>query len=203
MTILGSPPPTGQDMVAGLEFRRFMRRWATGVAVVTTSVAGWPAGCTVNSFTSVSLAPPLLLVSMSNASRTLSAVIRQGMFGVNLLGCRQRQLAELFATTAADHFRDVPFRMRYGVPVLDGTIAAAVCALESYLPVADHVLLLGTPHWCTQQSHTEPDCAGQDGDDRSGQPMVFFAGQYLTTTADADPGTDRHPPVARLPLDGI
>lgn len=160
-------------MVSGPELRRFMRRWPTGVAVVTTSAADRPAGCTVNSFTSVSLSPPLLLVCMSDTSRTLSAILRQGLFCVNLLGRRQRRLAELFAGTSPDQFRDLPFRLVHGMPVLDGVIAATVCEVQSYLPAADHVLLLGTPRWCTPPDNDE-------------QPMVFFAGQYLTTGLRAE-----------------
>jgi flavin reductase (DIM6/NTAB) family NADH-FMN oxidoreductase RutF len=161
-----------------------MRRWATGVAIVTSAAAGRPVGCTVNAFTSVSLDPPLLLVSLGEDSRTLAAIMSHGAFGLSLLGRRQRRVADAFAASGGDHFRDVPFEVIHGVPILAGSIAAAACALEACLPVADHVLLLGAPRWCAPDDDpAAADDVSDDGGDQGGAgPMVFFAGQYLTTS---------------------
>jgi 3-hydroxy-9,10-secoandrosta-1,3,5(10)-triene-9,17-dione monooxygenase reductase component len=150
--------------VTGPTFRHFMCSWATGVAVVTSSLGQRPVGCTVNAFTSVSLHPPLGLVSLSERSRTLAAISACDAFGLNLLAWRQCHLARQFATATDDRFAGVPFRLEHGVPVIEGAMAAAVFTLERVIVAADHVLVLGRPRWC--------DC-----DDRP-DPMIFFNGRY-------------------------
>ena len=169
--------PAGEPAVTGAVLRQFMRSWPTGVAVVTSSLpsaprggasrpaAPLPVGCTVNSFVSVSLRPPLLLISLSRRSRTLAAILAAGVFGVNVLAGPQHHLAEHFATTPDDaRFRHVRYEWRRGVPALDSAAAMVVCAVDRAIEAADHVLVLGIPQWC--------DC-----DDRL-DPLVFAAGAY-------------------------
>lgn len=150
--------------VTGSVLRRFMRNWATGIAVVTSSLGAQPVGCTVNAFTSVSLSPPLLLISLSGRSRTLAAIRAREAFGVNILGYRQRDLVERFATGTGDRFAGVPHRRELDVPVLDGVEASTVCAVERIIAAADHVLVLGRPRWCEQRD--------------TGEPLVFFHGSH-------------------------
>lgn len=156
------------ETVAGESLRGFMRRWATGVAVVTVHRHGRPAGCTVNAFTSVSLDPPLLLISLAATSHTLAAITEAGVFGVNLVEWSQRHLAAQFAERTEDRFRGTPYQLIAGAPVLDGALAATVCVVAQAIPAADHVLVLGTPRWCD---------AGE-GD----TPAVFFGGAYTRLT---------------------
>ncbi|MGC4806510.1 flavin reductase family protein [Micromonospora sp. DT233] len=161
--------PTGEPLrsapVGGAELREFMRNWATGVAVVTSRLAGRPVGCTVNAFTSVSLRPPLLLVSLARTSHTLAAITAEDGFAVNLLQRRQRGLADRFASGAAeDRFAGVAHHTVDGLPLIDGAMAVAVCAVTQLVAAADHVLVLGSPYWCQ---------AGDDAD-----PAIFFGGRY-------------------------
>jgi flavin reductase (DIM6/NTAB) family NADH-FMN oxidoreductase RutF len=146
------------------EFRRFMRRWATGVTVVSTVRDGRPVGCTVNAFTSVSLDPPLLLVSLSNRGSTLAAVEAHGTFAVSVLSWAQRQLVSRFAAADGDRFAGVNHRMQCGVPVIMDVAAATVCTLTQVVPVTDHALVFGCPLWCEQ------------ADDRA--PVLFLDGRY-------------------------
>ncbi|WP_320068267.1 flavin reductase family protein [Micromonospora sp. RTGN7] len=165
----GGPESARSTPVSGPELREFMRNWATGVAVVTSRLAGRPVGCTVNAFTSVSLRPPLLLVSLARTSRTLAAITAEGGFAVNLLDRRQRELADRFATAAAgDRFAGVAHRTVDGLPLLDGAMATAVCAVTQLIGAADHMLVLGSPYRCQ---------AGDDVD-----PAVFFGGRYRTVS---------------------
>ncbi|MEV0390751.1 flavin reductase family protein [Nonomuraea sp. NPDC050643] len=157
--------PAQQGAVDGATLRGFMRRWATGVAVVTGSRDGRPAGCTVNAFTSVSLNPPLLLVSLATTSHTLASIIENGVFGVNLLAWPQRHLVAQFAAPAEDRFAGVDFRLVAGAPVIEGAMAAAVCAVTQTIAAADHVLVLGAPQWCD---------AGEGED-----PALFFGGAFV------------------------
>jgi flavin reductase (DIM6/NTAB) family NADH-FMN oxidoreductase RutF len=155
-----------QAAVTGRAFRSFMRNWATGVTVVTSSFGQHPIGCTVNAFTSVSLHPPLVLISLAEQSRTLAAIMTRDAFGINLLAWRQRHLAQQFAAASDDRFTEVPYRLECGVPVLEGAMAAAVCEVERAIVAADHVLVLGRPQWF--------DCAD------SPDPVIFFGNGYRT-----------------------
>lgn len=78
-------------------FRALMRRFATGVTVVTCPGPDGPEGITVNAFTSVSLRPPRVLVCLNRGSRTLRTIIAAERFAVNVLGWKQRELAARFA----------------------------------------------------------------------------------------------------------
>ncbi|WP_333771498.1 flavin reductase family protein [Streptomyces sp. IBSBF 2435] len=156
MTALASADPDGRPAPVGAtELRRFMRRWATGAAVVTSGTAAEPVGCTVNALTSVSLDPPLLLISLERNSRTLAGLLRHGSFGVNVLAWRHRRLAAQFAA-AGDRFAGVDYRLVHDVPVLEGSASVAVCRVERTVPVADHVLVLGSPRWCHREEDAEP-----------------------------------------------
>ena len=158
-------------IVAGSALRRFMRRWPGGIAIVTTAAGAGgtkPTGCTVSAFISVSLCPPLVLISLAGRSRTLSAVAERQAFCVNVLAESQRELAVRFAEPSPDRFADVAFRWEHGVPVLDGTVAAAICDVRRTVAAGDHALVLGAPRWCRQ--------------DEEADPMVFFGGAYYTLT---------------------
>ncbi|MFE9423196.1 flavin reductase family protein [Kitasatospora sp. NPDC006697] len=143
--------------VTGPALRSVLRRWATGVALVTATAQGRPTGCTASSFTSISLSPPLVLVSLDRGSRTLAAITGAGAFGINLLGRHHRDLAERFATAPADRrFDGVGHRLVREVPVVDGAMAALVCRLERTVAAADHLLVLGQPVWCDQRGTADP-----------------------------------------------
>ena len=150
------------------EFHRFMRSWATGVAIVTSlgdssggnggggddagegesRVGSTAVGCTVTALASVSLDPPLLLVSLAEDSRTLAAVRGCGLFGVSVLPGSRIDLAERFATFAGDRFAGVAHHYSEGVPLLDDALAVAACTVERIISVADHSLVLGLPGRC-------------------------------------------------------
>lgn len=142
--------------VSGTAWRRFMRNWPGGVAVVTAALDGRPAGCTINSFMSVSLRPPLLLISLACTSRTLSAITATNRFGINVLAGHQWGLAEQFATGADDKFATVRYCWQSGIPVLEDTSATAVCIIERAIDVADHVLVLGYPQSCWSVDGVHP-----------------------------------------------
>jgi flavin reductase (DIM6/NTAB) family NADH-FMN oxidoreductase RutF len=149
MTARAEPALTGAD------FRAFMRTWPTGIAVVTSTAGQDPVGCTVNAFTSISLRPPLLMISLALRSGTLAAIRRRESFGVNVLGFAHRRLAARFAT-GGDRFAGVPWSTHLGIPVLDAATAAAVCDVRQVVEVADHVLVFGSPCWCAQRGEDDP-----------------------------------------------
>ncbi|MFG1403763.1 flavin reductase family protein [Xanthobacter sediminis] len=129
--------------------RRAMRRslslYATGVCVVTTlSPEGEKVGLTVNSFASVSLAPPLVLWSLARTSPRL-ALFRGGThFAVNVLSAAQEDLCARFSRPGADRFAGLDVDAGAGgAPLLPGCLAAFECARHEVVEGGDHIILIG------------------------------------------------------------
>ncbi|MEM3711889.1 MAG: flavin reductase family protein [Thermoprotei archaeon] len=128
-------------------YRSIMRRFASGVAVVTTAGNGWIHGSTAQAFLSVSLNPPLVLVSLSLTGRTYTRIRESGSFAVNILSEEQRWVAERFADpklNSEERFRGVRFaRGVTGSPVIEGVCGYVEAALHNVFEVVDHALVLG------------------------------------------------------------
>ncbi|MGR0220066.1 flavin reductase family protein [Agromyces sp. ZXT2-6] len=137
------PAHTGAGTEEARRFRALMREIAQPVAVLTgRDERGAPWGLTVTSFTSVSMAPPSIVVCLGSRSRTWSRIRPTGRFVLNVLGPAQRAVAESFAAPGAP-FPGVPHRYTIdGIPVLAGTVAAVRCATSSVLPGGDHDVVL-------------------------------------------------------------
>jgi flavin reductase (DIM6/NTAB) family NADH-FMN oxidoreductase RutF len=139
------------------EFRDFMRHWPTGVAIVTTAGPRGPVGCTVNALMSLSVEPPLLVVSLGEESRTLQAIRRTDLFGASILAAAQGELRERFANCAREErFAGVELRVEHGVPLLAAATAQIVCAVQELHQIADHVLVVGAPVWQSVDPHRAP-----------------------------------------------
>lgn len=122
-----------------------MGRFPTGVTVVTArGPEGEPLGLTVNSFTSVSLDPPLVLVCIDHASASYDRLISAGSFAVNILSAGQLRLASRFAEDpSAGRFDGVGWHPGPGgAPVLAGVAAWAACTLEAAHEAGDHTILV-------------------------------------------------------------
>ncbi|MDM7930359.1 flavin reductase family protein [Tabrizicola sp.] len=116
----------------------------TGVTVITTVADGRPLGFTANSFSSVSLDPPLLLVSIANRSGNLAAFTQGRGFAVNILSEGQKDMSARFAKPVEDRFAGLYWRAGpVGSPLLAGVSAWFDCALEQAIPAGDHTLLIG------------------------------------------------------------
>jgi len=158
---------------ASAEFRRAVSRFTTGVTIITTKGPDDEVvGMTVNSFTSVSLEPPTVLVSVMQG-RTLRAIEMRGRFGINVLPASARDLTHHFAG------RQVPglvpdFERCGGMPRLAAAIAYFDCQVEKSLVVADHTLLIGAVR----------ECSYADAD-----PLVFFSSQYRNLCDEDCEGT--------------
>jgi len=124
--------------------RQFHRRFATGVTVVTTAVDGTPHGLVVNALSSVSLEPPLVLVCISQTSRTYPRLFDAELFAVNVLAHDQADVAALFARSGADKFAGVSWSAgRYGPPILDGVAAAVELEVVTRMPAYTHTIFVG------------------------------------------------------------
>jgi len=117
----------------------------TGVTVVTArDEAGLPIGFTANSFTSVSLDPPLLLVCLAKTSRNFAAMTGAGHFAINVLSETQKAVSNTFARPVEDRFAAVEWNSGSdGCPILDDVAAWFECAMEQVIEAGDHVVLMG------------------------------------------------------------
>jgi flavin reductase (DIM6/NTAB) family NADH-FMN oxidoreductase RutF/predicted transcriptional regulator len=139
----------GAARVEGKQFRSAMSQFLTGVAVVTVGDTDAPRCITVNSLTSVSLDPPILLVCFDRRSPSLAALLQRRSFGISILSEGQRHLADRFGsreTVENPHAVEPEIRDELGgVPMLAGALAQIVCDIEQSLEAGSHTVIFGTP----------------------------------------------------------
>ncbi|WP_262386750.1 flavin reductase family protein [Streptomyces sp. TRM49041] len=168
-----TPPRTPVDTES---LRRVCGHFVTGVTVVTSGLGERAAGTTVNSFTSVSLDPALVLFCLHRASRLRAVVEESRAYAVNLLAAEQEPLARAFAGRATASLDETPHHSaRTGVPVLGGVVGYLSCHLVNTVEAGDHTVFVG-----------EVVELGVPGADE--EPLVFFRGElgplhrHLSTT---------------------
>ena len=151
-------------------FRRTLGMFATGVTIITTQAGDQVHGMTANAFMSVSLRPPLVLISVDKRAK-MNALLREGVrFGVNVLADDQRELSDHFAGRPGDGAPEARFTVIHETPLVDGALAHLVARAERSYWGGDHSLFLG---------HVEYARYG------SGTPLLFHGGQYEQLLAKA------------------
>jgi flavin reductase (DIM6/NTAB) family NADH-FMN oxidoreductase RutF len=146
------------------QFRDALGSFLTGVTIATTRQAdGTPRGLTANSFTSVSLSPPLILFCIGRNSSSYSAFATADHFAIHVLAEDQRPLSDRFASKVADRFaglavQDGPM----GSPLLDGCCAWFECKVHNRVEAGDHVVMLGEVV-ALSTAAKQPICYGQGG----------------------------------------
>ena len=138
MNVHGERP--GVDAVV---FREALAAVAAPVAVVTSFHGERPHGTTVTAFCSLSLEPPLVLVSLDRGSELLRVVRRSRRYGINVLSHDQEEVATRFARKGADKFADVPWILDTDLPRLEGTASWIACRLHDLADGGDHVIAVG------------------------------------------------------------
>jgi len=127
--------------------RLAMRQWTTGVTVVTSRVGDLIHGMTVNSFTSVSIEPPLITVTLANQARTYSLVVESGFFAVTILSAAQVEISDRFAGRTVlddERFVGVPvFPLVTGCPLIAGGLAFLDCRVATAHPLGESTLFIG------------------------------------------------------------
>jgi 3-hydroxy-9,10-secoandrosta-1,3,5(10)-triene-9,17-dione monooxygenase reductase component len=126
-------------------FREVFGRFATGVAVITSSSPAGAGGMTANALCSLSLDPLLALVCFENQARTLPIVRQAQRFAVNVLAADQEELARVFASKMpeSEKLEGVEHRLLDGMPVIDGSLAWATCELQQLIAGGDHTIAIG------------------------------------------------------------
>ena len=149
-------------------FRKVLARYPTGVTVITAMTPSGPAGMAVNSFTSASLDPPMILFCPARTSTTWPVLQRAGILAVNLLSSGQADVSRLFARTGVDRFQGIGWVPgTNGAPLLDDAVAWIECRVVEEYPAGDHLVVL---------AHT--DMMALNNHDR--EPLIFSAGRYLS-----------------------
>jgi len=146
-------------------YRTVLGHFATGVTVITAVHGGEPVGLAANSFTSVSLDPPLVLFCAAKTSSTWPRIHSAGKFAVNILGADQEDVCRLFAQKGADRFTQSGYRLSAnGSPLLRDVLAYIDCTIESEHDAGDHVIVVGRVQ--------ELGITSDEG------PLLFYRGGY-------------------------
>jgi flavin reductase (DIM6/NTAB) family NADH-FMN oxidoreductase RutF len=136
------------------------------VTVVTTlDEAGQPVGLTANSFSSVSLDPPLILFCLARSSTNVERFRQAEHFAINVLHIGQQPTSGVFARSQADRFQDVAWETwDTGAPILSGALASFECGTEQIVEAGDHLVIIGR----VTRARFEP----------RRDPLLYFRGKY-------------------------
>lgn len=145
-------------------FRRILSHFATGIVVVTAHDTE-PIGMTCQSFSSVSLDPPLVMFCPARSSQTWPRIRAMRTFAVNILAADQEEICRKFAVSGSDKFAGVAWSPGLtGAPILSGVIAHIECRLEAVMAGGDHDIVTGRPMYV--------------GEGPGFEPLLFFRSQY-------------------------
>jgi flavin reductase ActVB len=146
-------------------FRRACAQFATGVAIASVlDPQGLPHGMTINSFTSVSMEPPLVLICIDRTCNLLAVFERAEYYGLSFLGQDQQPLSARFAQRGQDRFDGTPWVAgSTGVPLIPDALAHLQCRVTDTVPAGDHVVLIAEVI---------------SADIHSGTPLLFYESGY-------------------------
>ena len=145
-------------------FRAVLGHFATGITVITAMDGGEPVGIAANSFTAVSLEPPLVLFCAAKSSSTWPRIRSAGHFMVNVLDEHQEHISRLFAEKGADRFGQIDWRADERGPILADVHAYLDCTIESIHEAGDHEIVVGRVH--------------RLGLTADAGPLLFYQGRY-------------------------
>ncbi len=146
-------------------FRRACAQFATGIAVASVlDPGGSPHGMTINSFTSVSLDPPLVLISVDLTSNLLPLFEQSGHYGLSFLGQEQQEISSRFALRGQNRFDGAKWMVgTTGLPLIPGALAHLECRVTQTIQAGDHSLLIAEVI---------------SADIQSGKPLLYFESGY-------------------------
>jgi 3-hydroxy-9,10-secoandrosta-1,3,5(10)-triene-9,17-dione monooxygenase reductase component len=170
---LGEHTPIPDDPESAARARRFrdvLGLFASGVTVVTSLSDGAPVGMTCQSFTSVSLEPPLVMFCPARTSRAWPMMQRAGFFCVNFLAADQAEISQAMATKGTDKYDGIEWRpATTGAPLIDGVIGFVDCTVHSVHEAGDHYVVLGRVREL-------------GFGDTGRKPLLYYRGSYDTVT---------------------
>ena len=148
-------------------FRRACGQFATGIAILTTcDAAGQPHGMTINSFTSLSLDPPLVMAAIARSSTLLPIFEQATHYAINILAADQLNLSDRFARRLESRFEGTEWTAgHHGSPLFPGALATLECRVAQVVNAGDHRVFIGE----VDSIHIEPSAP---------QPLLYFRGRY-------------------------
>jgi 3-hydroxy-9,10-secoandrosta-1,3,5(10)-triene-9,17-dione monooxygenase reductase component len=154
------------DRVNQDRFRQVLSEFCSGIVVVTAMTRSYPVGLTCQSFSSLSLDPPLVMFAVARTSRSWPRIRRAGRFGVNILGDDQEEISRTFALSGVDKFAGLDWRAGVtGAPLITGALAHIECALASVHGGGDHVIAVGRVVALRENGADE-------------HPLLYYRGEY-------------------------
>lgn len=152
-------------MIDSLSFRHACSKFATGVTIASVlDPDGKPHGLTVNSFTSISLAPPLILICIDRNTKVLEYFRLAACFGVSVLSAGQQEISNRFAASGENRFHHTAWHgAKSGAPLIDGALATFDCEVTQIVEAGDHSIFIGIVKALTIAD---------------GQPLVYFQSGY-------------------------
>jgi flavin reductase (DIM6/NTAB) family NADH-FMN oxidoreductase RutF len=182
LEIAGKP---GAD--PAMAFRRILGMFATGVTIITTQADDQVHGMTANAFMSVSLRPPLVLISVDKRAR-MNRLMREGVrFGVNVLADDQRELSDRFAGRAAGEVAEIEFDLVHETPLVAGALAHLIARVVRSYWGGDHSLFVGQVEYARYGE---------------GNPLLFHGGRYEQLLASVPLFASLPPELMQPILDG-
>ncbi|GGM94895.1 monooxygenase [Lentzea pudingi] len=159
------------------DFRRVLSHFCSGIVVVTAVHDGDPVGLTCQSFTSLSISPPLVSFAVARTSSSWARIRAAQRFAVNILGEHQQHVSRSFSASGTDKFAGHSWRTGpLGSPLLDGAIAHVDCELHAVHEGGDHDIVVGAVHQVIENP-------------AAGRPLLYFRSAYHVLR-------DEHPPAA-------
>jgi len=154
-------------MIDSHAFRNACSKYATGVTIAAViGPDGKPHGLTVNSFTSVSMHPPLVLICLDHKVKVLEYFKQATSFGISILSEQQQDLSNRFASRGENRFQHTPWHpAKSGAPLIDGALATFDCELTQTVEAGDHIIFIGRVRALTAED---------------GRPLLYFSSGYKT-----------------------
>ena len=157
---------TAAPTIDSARFRQVLGHFCSGIVIVTGIDGGDPVGLTCQSFSSVSLEPPLILFCPGKSSSSWPRIRTSGAFAVNILSADQEDVSRVFATKEADKFRSIGWKPgATGSPIINDALASIDCRIEEEYEAGDHTIVVGR----VSELHLTDDQPG---------PLLFYRGGY-------------------------
>ena len=153
--------------IDNLEYRKALGQFVTGVTIVTTcEIDGTPRGFTANSFTSVSLDPPLILICIGDFNESSELFKKSKNFAVNILNENQMDISNLFSSPTSKRFEKTQWiKGDLGSPIIKGSLAWFECKNHDQIRSGDHIILIGNVKSFKK---------------KSGRPLGYYSGNYIS-----------------------
>lgn len=148
------------------DYKEVLGQFCTGITVITSVHGHEPVGFTCQSFSALTMTPPMILLCPQKSSTSWPRIRKAGTFVVNVLAADQRWISDSFAKSGTDKFAGVDYSSTSeGLPIIDGSLAWIECEITKEIDAGDHTIVMGGIR--------------EFGREKTGDPLLFHRGNYL------------------------